>query len=167
VGPIRDTFGRWAEVLGKVEQAILISLLLIMVGLAFIQIALRIFFSSGIIWGDVVLRHLVLWVGLFGATAATRESRHITIDILPRLLTGKAKILLGILIDFFCVFVSLLLARAGFRFVSDEFLAKTSTFLEVPGWIVAVIFPLAFTIIAIHFGLNGLTKILHFGEPHR
>ncbi len=151
-------------VVNKLEQAILVSLLLIMVGLAFIQIVLRIFFHSGIIWGDVALRHLVLWVGLLGATVATRESRHINIDILPRLLSGKAKTLLGILIDFFSALICLLLTHGGFKFVVDEFLAGTSAFLQIPGWIVALIFPLAFSVITLHFGLNGLGKILSFGE---
>jgi TRAP-type C4-dicarboxylate transport system permease small subunit len=153
------------EVFGRVEQTVLVVLLLTMVGLAFVQIVLRIFFSSGIIWGDVALRHLVLWVGLFGATVATRESRHINIDILPRLLKGKAKTLLGILIDFFSAFVCVLLASAGLTFVRDEFAAKTVAFLEIPGGIAALIFPIAFSIIALHFGLNGLDKILRFGKP--
>lgn len=161
---IRETVCRLADVFNKLEQAILVSLLLMMVGLAFIQIFLRIFFSSGIMWGDVALRHLVLWVGLFGAMVATRESRHIKIDILPRLLTGKAKTLLGIFIDFFSAFICLLLTFGGLKFVSDEFLVKTTTFLQIPGWIVAVIFPLAFSIIALHFSLNGLAKIFSLGE---
>lgn len=162
---IRDIVRRWIEVLARLEQAVLVSLVLIMVGLAFVQILLRIAFSSGILWGDVALRQLVLWVGLFGAMVATRESRHINIDILPRLLTGKRKILLTIVIDSFSAFICLLLTLASFKFVSDEFLFKTKTFLQIPGWIVAVIFPLAFSIITLHFGLNGLAKILSLGEP--
>jgi len=165
VSPIRRVFGRWTEVLCKLEDGILISFLLIMVGLAFVQILLRLLFSSGMIWGDVALRHLVLWVGLLGATVATRESRHINIDILPRLLTGRAKAVLAVLIDFFCTLVALILTRAGFTFMRDEFLSGTTTFLQIPSWIVAVIFPLAFLVITIHFGLNGLTKILDPGKP--
>lgn len=160
----RDIVHRSAEVFSKLEQAVLVSLLLVMVGLAFIQIFLRVFFHSGIIWGDVALRHLVLWVGLVGAMVATRESRHINIDILPRLLSGKPRKLLGIFIDFFSAFICVLLTLAGVKFVSDEFLAKTTTFLGIPGWIVAVIFPVAFSVITLHFGLNGLAKILKLRE---
>jgi len=164
VATIRDIVRCSEEVFNKLEQAILVSLLLIMVGLAFIQIFLRVFFHSGIIWGDVALRHLVLWVGLVGATVATRESRHINIDILPRLLSGKAKSILGILIDFFSAFICLLLTLGGIKFVSDEFLVKTTTFLGIPEWIVAVIFPVAFSVITLHFALNGLVKILGLGD---
>jgi TRAP-type C4-dicarboxylate transport system permease small subunit len=146
------------------EQAILVVLLLIMVGLAFTQIFLRILLNTGIIWGDVALRHLVLWVGMFGATVASRESRHINIDILPRLLSGRARALLGVFIDLFSASICLLLALGSLRFVIDEFLSKTIAFLQIPGWMVAVIFPLAFSIITVHFGLNGLAKILRLGK---
>lgn len=161
---IRNLVRWWDNGFSKIEQVILVSLLLVMVGLAFLQIFLRIFFSSGILWGDVALRHLVLWVGLLGATVATREAKHIHIDILPRLLAGRARILLSILLDFVSAFVCLLLAWAGFKFVRDEFMTKTTSFLEIPGWIVTVIFPLAFSVITIHFGLNGLRKIFGVKE---
>lgn len=161
---IRHFLRHWEAFFDKVEYVILVSLVLIMVGLAFIQISLRILFHFGIIWGDVALRHLVLWVGLFGATVATRESRHITIDILPRLLQGKAKNLMGIFIDFFCALVCLSLTHGSLKFVRDEFLANTTSFLGIPGWILGVIFPLAFSIITLHFCLNGLNKILNFGK---
>jgi TRAP-type C4-dicarboxylate transport system permease small subunit len=131
-----------------------------MVGLAFLQIVLRIFFNSGIIWGDVALRHLVLWVGLLGATVATRESRHIRIDVLSQLLTGKGKTLLNILIDFFSAAICVFLVYGSLKFVWDEFLAKTTTSLQIPGWVIGVIFPLAFSVITIHFALNGLAKLL-------
>lgn len=162
--PIRRVIRYWEVVFNKLELAILVSLILMMVGLAFIQLFLRIFLHSGLIWGDVALRHLVLWVGLFGATVATRESRHISIDILPRVLPEKAKTLLGIFIDFFAGFICVLLTFGGLKFVRDEFLSKTTTFLQIPGWLIGAIFPLAFSIITLHFCLNGLAKILSLRE---
>jgi len=158
---------RWADVFGRVEQTFLVVLLLVMVGLASLQILLRILFSSGIIWGDVALRHLVLWVGLVGAVLATRQSRHIAIDVLPRVLKGRTAVFLGIFTDFFSAFVAILLTRAGLTFVRDEFLSHATTFLGIPGWVLAVIFPLAFSTIAFHFSLNGLVKLTMLGEPDR
>jgi TRAP-type C4-dicarboxylate transport system permease small subunit len=167
VARVRDFIRRWDSLFDKLEQGILVTLLLTMIGLAFTQLFIRVFLSSGIVWGDVALRHLVLWVGLLGATVATRESRHIHIDILPRLLTGKPKALLGILIDFFSALICSILTFGSFKFVSGEFLLKTTTFLQIPGWIVSMIFPIAFFVITIHFGLNGLTKLLTIGESVR
>ena len=59
--------------------------------LAALQIVLRYGFDSGIAWADPLLRVLVLWLGLLGALAATRDRRHITIDVLSRMLPARAK----------------------------------------------------------------------------
>ncbi|MBW2059172.1 MAG: TRAP transporter small permease subunit [Deltaproteobacteria bacterium] len=167
MGALRESLRRWTEALGRLEEAALICLVLAMVGLASIQIFLRIFFSSGIIWAAVALRHLVLWVAMSGAVMATHESRHIKIDILARFLKGRQRVILAVLIDFFSALICLLLALASIRFVRGEFLFDTRTFLQIPGWIVVLIFPLAFFAITFHFGLNGLIKILNLGESGR
>jgi TRAP-type C4-dicarboxylate transport system permease small subunit len=155
---------RCEHVVARVEQTLLVALLLAMVGVASLQIFLRILFSSGIVWGDVALRHLVLWAGLVGAMLATRESRHIAIDIIPRILKGKASVLLGILSDFFSAFIGALLARAGFIFMRDEFLSQASTFLGLPAWVPVLIFPIAFFTITFHFILNGLARLTRLAE---
>ena len=62
----------------------LISLLISMILLSSGQIVLRNFFDIGIIWIDPLLRVLVLWTALVGATVASRENKHIRIDLLSR-----------------------------------------------------------------------------------
>ena len=59
--------------------------------LAFLQIFLRNVFTTGLAWGDLVLRNLVLWIGFIGATLATREGKHINIDILSRSLLSSGR----------------------------------------------------------------------------
>ncbi|NVM57446.1 MAG: TRAP transporter small permease subunit, partial [Desulfobacterales bacterium] len=70
----------------RLEDTFLVSLLSFMIGLAFLQIVLRDFFSTGLLWADPLLKNLVIWVGLVGASIATREDKHITIDVIPRVL---------------------------------------------------------------------------------
>ena len=41
-------------------------------------------------WAETFLRVLVLWIGLAGAMAASREHRRISIDILSRFLQPQA-----------------------------------------------------------------------------
>ena len=65
----------------RIEDAILSALLLFMILLAAAQIFYRNLFDSGISWGDALVRILVLWVGLFGAMAASRKGDHIKIDL--------------------------------------------------------------------------------------
>jgi len=70
----------------RVENGILVVLLLSMLAMAVFQIVLRNLFESGIVWGDILVRILVLWVGLAGAMVASRKGNHINIDILSRYL---------------------------------------------------------------------------------
>ena len=72
----------WAQRLHRAEDALLVLLLSAMIVLAATQIMLRNFFDSGFVWIDPLLRVLVLWLGLIGATVATRNNRHIRIDLL-------------------------------------------------------------------------------------
>ena len=55
-----------------------------MIVLAGTQILLRNLFDSGFVWIDPLLRVMVLWLGLLGATVATRQDKHIRIDLLSR-----------------------------------------------------------------------------------
>jgi TRAP-type C4-dicarboxylate transport system permease small subunit len=144
------------RLLDKLEYLVLGFLFAIMVGLAFLQIVLRIFLDTGILWGDPLLRHLVLWVGLLGATMATKEGKHINIDVISRLLPDKGKVAIQALTDLFSMFICILLVEASLKFIKGEFQAVSFGLLEVPIWTVGVIFPVAFGLIALRFAMRGI-----------
>jgi TRAP-type C4-dicarboxylate transport system permease small subunit len=75
----------WINRLHRAEDALLVVLLSTMIVLAGTQIILRNFLDSGFVWIDPLLRVLVLWLGLLGATVATRNNKHIRIDLLSKL----------------------------------------------------------------------------------
>ena len=77
------------EKINRVEQILVAALLTVMILLAFSQIVLRNFFATGIDWADSLVRYLVVWVGFVGAAIATKEGKHITIDVLSRWITGS------------------------------------------------------------------------------
>lgn len=142
----------------NLDYLVLVFLFTIMVGLAFLQIVLRIFFATGILWGDPLLRHLLLWVALLGAIMATKEGKHINIDVISRLLTDRGKAAIQSLTDLFSAGICILLIEASLKFMRDEFQAGTAAFLTIPVWIVAIIFPVAFGLIASRFAISGLRK---------
>ena len=80
---ILDTINSWIE---KAETVLLVVILSVMILLSFLQVLLRNFFEQGILWGDILIRNLVLWVGFIGASLATRENKHINIDLFTRFL---------------------------------------------------------------------------------
>lgn len=132
-------------------DGLLCILLVAMTLLACLQIGLRTFFSGGLFWADPLLRHLVLWCGMFGAVVATREKKHISIDVLGYLAAERPKLWIGLLIDLFSSLVAAALTWASILFVRNEFSFGGLPLLTIPSWIWYLIFPLGFALITLHF----------------
>lgn len=139
----------------KLEYLVLVFLFTIMVGLAFLQIVLRICFATGILWGDPLLRHILLWVALLGATMATKEGKHINIDVISKLFPDRGKAAIQALTNLFSAVICVFLIQASLKFIRDEFQAGALAFLKVPTWTVTLIFPVAFGLIALRFGISS------------
>ena len=73
----------------KFEEWFLVFLLFLMILLAFAQVILRNFFSSGIIWSDVLVRMGVLYIAIIGGSIATSDRAHIKIDLFSRVMSDK------------------------------------------------------------------------------
>jgi len=153
--------------LASVENIVIIILLTVMVLLAFTQVILRNFFSTGLLWGDIFLRHLVLWVGFIGASLATREGKHINIEILTRFISKSKQPYFRIFIDVVTACVCFILAKAGFNFLSYEIEAGTILFLNIPAWIFQLIIPVGFALIGFRFILQAIKKTDSFKQSNK
>jgi TRAP-type C4-dicarboxylate transport system permease small subunit len=143
--------------LSQLETFILVLTLGAMILFAFMQVILRNFFSSGIIWADTFLRHLVLWLCFLGASLATRENKHIRIDALSRLLKPKQKKWVDFFINLFSAFICGLLIRAAYVFIRDERAAETTLFLGIPLWLFMSIILIGFIIITFRFLIKAFS----------
>lgn len=148
----------------RIENFLIIALLSVMVLFAFFQVILRNVLSTGILWADIFLRHLVLWVGFIGASLATRESKHINIDILTRFVSKSKQVYFKIFIDLISAGVCLVLARAGYKFLSYEIEAGTTLFNDIPAWIFQLIIPVGFFLIGFRFLLNLIEEIIRISS---
>ncbi len=146
------------KILHHLESGLMTTLLVAMVLMAFGQIVLRNLFEFSILWADPFLRHLVLWTGMLGAAMATRDGRHIKIDILPQLLPPRGRAILATLTNLFSAGVCALLVRAAVRFVRDEMEFGGPAFLEIPTWVVQIILPVAFAIITVRFLVHTVSS---------
>jgi TRAP-type C4-dicarboxylate transport system permease small subunit len=148
--------------LNRIETAILIILLTVMVALAFLQVVLRNLFSAGLFWGDILLRHILLWLGFLGAALATSEERHINIDALRRFLSPRIRTVVDVVTDTFAAFVCALLAKASWTFVEAEIAANSTVFEGIPSWYAEIIIPVGFGLLVVHFLIRA---ILHERRP--
>ena len=151
---------RLDSILAVVERALLVLLLSGLIGLGFLQMLLRNFFASGLFWADEVLRHVVVWLGMLGASLATREQKHLNFDVLARWLPPWCRLWCTLLINLIAVLVCMLLYAAAWRFLQDERAAGTRLALGVATWVVQYIFPLGFLTMALRFALHLFVILL-------
>ncbi|MBI1908883.1 MAG: TRAP transporter small permease [Deltaproteobacteria bacterium] len=145
--------------LARVEQVVLSVALLTMIVFAFLQVILRNFFNTGLLWSDVFVRHLVLWVGFLGASLATKERNHIRVDLLSRYVPLRLHRPFFILLDLFAGVVCTLLFLAAFDFLRGEMENGGRLFLKVPAWVMQLIIPLVFLMAGLRFFINLLLDL--------
>ena len=118
-----------------VENWILVFTLFSMILIAVLQILLRNFFGFGIIWAETLVRVLVLWTALIGAMVATRQSKHINIDIITRLVSSKGRTMINALANLFTAIVCLVVMYYSVIFVAVEYEDGSLAFANVPNWL--------------------------------
>jgi TRAP-type C4-dicarboxylate transport system permease small subunit len=143
-----------------IETVLLVIIVMFMVLLSFLQVVLRNVFAEGLLWGDIMLRNLVLWVGFLGASLATRQEKHISIDLFNRFLSQRAGHIVRIVTNLFAMSVCYLLTRASITFVSDEMLYGTTLFGDVPAWYFQLIIPIGFALIAFRFLVHSIQYLI-------
>ncbi len=146
------------------EKWTIVLLMAALVLFALYQIVLRNFFSTGIVWGDIFLRHVVLWIGFLGACRATAEDKHIHIDLSALISTRWLRSLLGLLRVVFLSAVCTVLFYASWIFLGDEKSSGYFAFLDIPYWWLQTIFPLSFLVMTLR-SLSQLWRNLRTLAP--
>ena len=158
----RARLTRMLHFIARLEDGLLIGLLALMIVLAAAQILLRNLLSIGFAGSDQLLRLLVLWIGLLGAIAASRDDKQIKFDVLSRHLPAAVRLGVRCGIDLFTAAVSATVAWNAGRFVHSEYAAGSVAFVSVPAWLAELILPLAFGLIALRYLLFFASHLKQF-----
>lgn len=149
---------RTLRTLRAAETGLLVALLSLMIGLAAYQVLARNFFDSGLLWGDGLVRVLVLWITLVGAMVAGRRDEHIRMDLVSRFLDWRWNRLLRRLTSAFTALVCGVFAYHAARFVMLDYQDGVVAFAAVPAWVCELILPLG-------AGVLCLRYLLHVVKP--
>lgn len=151
---IKQFFVQLRRIGTMLEDGLLIFFLTTMILLACSQIALRNLFGMGFVWADGLLQISVLWIGLLGAMAASRDDNHINIDVLTRFFPQRWRFLFRLVSHFFTAAICGMIAWESFLFVRSEYTYGTSGVGNCPLWVFQSILPLGFGLIAYRYILN-------------
>ena len=124
------------------------------------QIVLRIFFDSGLIWADELIKNMVLWVALVASVAAARSQRHLRIDILSHFVPERLARLPTALVNLFAALVCGVVAWHSGRYVALTLEYGDTVLLDTPAWLVQGILPVAFLLMTWHFMIAALKSLV-------
>lgn len=139
------------------ENGLLVVLLGSMILLAAYQVVARNFFDTGILWGDAMVRVLVLWVTFIGATIASRNDEHIRIDLLSRFITVRSTVWLDRFRSLFTALVAGVFAWYSLEFVLLEYQEGIIAFASMPAWACESIMPLGAALISFRYLIRTFT----------
>jgi TRAP-type C4-dicarboxylate transport system permease small subunit len=149
--------------LARLEDGVLIIIIIGMVLLAFTQIMLRNVFGIGLIWIDPLVRQMLLWLTLAGAMVATRDHKNITVDAITRYLPpGRIKHATDCICEAFAAIVCALLSYSTFSVFFMEFQDPLGGNIMpgLPLWASLLTLPLAFGVMTLRFLRFSISSLL-------
>src|SRR5687768_8792618 len=122
----QDLLDKLDEWVGRAEAFLLVVIVAVMVGLASLQFILRILFDFGFEWADIIVRHMVLWLGFVGGALATQKGRHIAIDLVQKFLAPRKAAWIQAINSLAAACISGIMFRASLTFIEDEIKAGSN-----------------------------------------
>ena len=153
--------------LGRIEDYTLVVLVGLLVLFAGLQIVLRLFFESGIVWADPLLRHLVLWTAMLGAMTAAREDKHLAIDAISHYLKPRVQGASRLVTHLLAAIACGVLAWLSWDLIQLERGDAARAFGAVPAWVGETIMPIAFAVMAWRYArhaFRGMLRALGKGD---
>jgi TRAP-type C4-dicarboxylate transport system permease small subunit len=156
----------------SLEKAVLTGLIAFMVTLAFAQVALRHIgrwtgLSLSLMWGDPLVRILVLWLAFLGAAVAAAEDKQFAMDALSRVLTPKKRAAAALICHVFTSVVCAGLLYASIGFFHEEFSNSQVLFSlfghDVPTWPFETILPAGFFLLLVHYAVKAGQEAMVLG----
>lgn len=149
---------RLNQLLNRIEILVVSILLLSILAFSIWQIVLRNIFDAGIIWGDSLVRVLVLWLGLVGALIASRNGKQIKIDIISQLISKRYHYILQKINHSFSAIICLIISYYSSTYVYSDYISGTTVFASVPVWIAEIIIPIVFILLTIRYAIAAMTN---------
>lgn len=141
------------KILTYFENTLIVTGLLSVTFVLFINVVLRYIFKSGIVWAEEYARYAIIWIVMAGSGAAVRENMHMSITALVDVTKGRT---FHFVINMFVLVVSLIfslfLVYAGIRLTLSMIANnQLSPALEIPLWWIYISIPIGGVLMTIRY----------------
>lgn len=138
----------WRQAARSAEDLLLVLPLLVLMALPLLEIVLR-RLHTGISGAGAFIQHFTLIIGMLGGAIAAREGRLLSFSTLGSFFKGKLKSTALIISSGAGAAISAFLCTASINFVLTEKSAGDSLAYGIPIWIIQVVLPIGFGLIAL------------------
>lgn len=147
-------------VFARLEQAVLLIATATML-LSVMAAILTRQFGVDVPWVTPAVLALMIVSTFAGAALATSQRRHISMDLLTKVVSLRGRAMLSILTCTLGACISTFLAIAGCMWVKTnmEFGDPISLALKIPDWYLQAVVPIGFGLCTLHFVLNLLLDV--------
>ena len=137
------------------ENLVVVFALAAMVVLPLLEMLLRLLFQKSLFGSSALVQHLTLVTGMAGGALAARDNRLLSLSSATTFLRGRWKAAARILSGGVAAALTGWLAAAGVQFVQSERAAGDVLAWGVPVWVVQLLLPVGFGVIALRLVWHG------------
>jgi TRAP-type C4-dicarboxylate transport system permease small subunit len=143
--------------IGRGEQVVLVALLATVVLTAAGHVLLDRLADYPLRFKDDVIRGGTFAIAMIGAAFASHQSRHLSMDLVSRRLSPRARLFLKVILALFTIAIVLILVRSGFRLIDKERSLKSEHLISSVA--IAHLIPIGGGLIILHTLLHAIIDV--------
>lgn len=134
-------YHKFVSHVNRYSQYLVMTLLIIMVLLVFLQILMREVLNYSFSWTEEVARYLLVWVSFIASGFAYQYGAHISIEVFVKKLNKNFFQIMKVIVALLCIIFAIILIVTGIELASQNALNKSPA-LHLPMGIVYLAIPI-------------------------
>lgn len=119
-GPLSASVRKLDNIVGMIEQVVLVVILTAVVLTAASHALLDRFAHVRVPFKDDVIRAGTFAIAMLAGAFASHQAKHLSMDLISRRLSARARLFLKVVLGAFVIFMVILLIRSGFHNITNE-----------------------------------------------
>jgi TRAP-type transport system small permease protein len=124
---MKESLGRLQKKVDRVLDIFAVTMFLVIFAVVLLQVFMRYFLGSPLVWSEELARYLFVWISLIGWVFATRSGTHIRIGAFTDNLPASVRKAIGVFNFALVIIFALVLIYYGFAMVLKNLDVPTVT----------------------------------------